>query len=112
MNTITIRAGARLTLLVERADELAESVTFTMQNYGDVKQQTVAYDSNGKAWIEFGSPDTDNHGRWEYQLAENFADSTSPDIYPSGGVDCGGCGVCSLPKIVICKSLPMGESDD
>lgn len=104
--TIKIRAGARLTLMVERADPLAESVTIIMQNYGNIKTQTQEYDETGIAWIEFNSPDTDTHGTWEYQLSENFPDS-SPDIYPVGG-DCGGCGTCGLPKIVICRSLPMG----
>lgn len=103
---ITIRATARLTLLVERADPTAISVTITMQNYGDVKTQTQPYAEDGTAWIEFNSPDTDIAGTWEYQLAENFADS-SPDIYPVNSSDCGGCGSCALPKIKILKSLPV-----
>ena len=106
MEDITIRQGSRLTFTVQRADENAVSATFRFSN-GDVTvEDTVAYDSEGSAYFEFGTPDTDIVGEYEYQVNENFS-SGSPDIYPNMD-DCDGD--CELPKLTICESLPAETS--
>ena len=102
MDDIKIRQGSRFTFIVQREDENAVSATFIFSDGTIIHSKTVAYDVNGNAYFEIGSPDTDVVGVYEYQVNENFA-SGSPDIYPN--ID--GCdGDCDLPKLTICESLP------
>lgn len=103
MDNLKIRAGARLSFTVERADEEAISATFIAANDDVVVSDTVTYDSEGKAQFQFDSPDTDVVGVYEYQVNENFA-TGSPDIYPSAD-ECDGD--CDLPTLKICESLEV-----
>lgn len=105
MNSLKIRAGARLNLTVQRADETAVSATFIAVLDEFVITDTVAYNSEGVASFQFDSPDTDNVGIYEYQVNENFS-SGSPDIYPNAD-DCDGD--CDLPTLEICESLEVGS---
>jgi len=106
MDNLTIRAGARLSFTVERADDEAVSATFIAQSDDATITDTVDYDSEGKAEFQFDSPDTDVVGDYQYQVNENF-ESGSPDIYPSSD-DCDGD--CDFPELKICESLPEDES--
>lgn len=105
MNSMTIRAGGRLSFEIQRGDDTAVSATFIMQMQeqpGTVVSVTEPYDSNGVAFFDIGSPDTDEVGVYNYQINENFA-SGSPDIYP----DPEKCSQdCDFPTITICESLP------
>lgn len=106
MESIEIRQYGRLSFDVQRADDTAVSATFIFSNDTKTVEDTIAYDSNGTAHFEFGSPDTDVAGEYEFQVNENF-ESGSPDIYPN--VD--NCdGDCDLPTLVICESLSAGGS--
>lgn len=108
MKNLKIRAGARLTFTVERADSTAVSATFIAYNEASGMEitDTVSYDPDGQAAFEFNSPYTDVVGEYEYQINENFA-TGSPDIYP----DVSGCeGDCELPILEICESLSLGSS--
>lgn len=101
-NNITIRAGARLTFTIQRADPNAVSATFIAEMDGVIITDTVPYDSEGVAVFQFDSPDTDVVGTYDYQVNENFP-TGSPDIYPSLG-DCFG-DECEFPQLIICESL-------
>lgn len=101
---IRIRQGARLSFLVYQADPSSVSATFIAQMGTTVITDTVNY-VDGVAEFDFGSPDTDAVGVYEYQVNENFT-TGSPDIYPATG----GCdGDCELPTLEICYSLPEGS---
>lgn len=102
MNDMKIRAGARLSFSVTRADDTAVSATFIAQFETNIISDTVEYDEDGVAAFQFDSPDTDVVGEYEYQVNENF-ETGSPDIYPSGD-DCGG-DECEFPTLEICESL-------
>lgn len=105
MDSMRVRAGARLTFTVQRADLTAISATFIAQNDDHTITDTVPYNSDGVAAFQFDSPDTDIVGTYEYQVNENFAEG-SPDIYPN--ID--GCdGDCDLPALEICESLEAGS---
>lgn len=105
-DSITVRRGGRLSFTVERADPEAVSVTFIAQMGAVIIEVTESYDSEGLAYFDIGSPDTDIVGLYEYQINENFANGDT-DIYPSQD----GCdGDCDLPTLEICESLPMGDS--
>lgn len=108
MNTdnMQIRAGARLTFTIQRADDEAVSATFIAKYEEAIITATENYDSEGVATFQFDSPDTDVVGTYEYQINENFA-TGSPDIYPSTD-DCDGD--CDLPTLEICESLELGSS--
>lgn len=100
-----IRAGARLSFTVTRADDEAISATFIAENEDNTITDTVVYDAVGVAAFQFDSPDTDTVGVYEYQVNENFT-TGSPDIYP----DLDGCdGDCDLPELEICPSLEVGS---
>lgn len=105
MDDMLIRAGEQLTFPIYQGDPSSVSATFIAQ-YQDVTiTDTVEY-VDGVALFEFGSPDTDVDGTYEYQVNENF-ETGSPDIYPSAD-DCdGGCG---FPILEICESLPSEGS--
>lgn len=103
MDNLKIRAGARLSFTVERADNEAVSATFIAANEDLIISETVEYNSEGKAAFQFDSPETDVVGVYEYQVNENF-ESGSPDIYPSAD-DCDGD--CDLPTLEICESLEI-----
>jgi len=107
MDEMKIRAGARLSFTIVRSNEDAVSATFIADDgAGHIITDTVAYDSDGNAAIQFDSPDTDVVGEYEYQVNENFA-TGSPDIYPSAD----GCdGDCDFPTLEICESLEVGSS--
>lgn len=101
---MTIRAGARLDFVVERADSEAVSATFLAVKQEDAEiiiTDTVEYDEDGNAQFQFDSPDTDIVGLYDYQVNENF-ESGSPDIYPNGD-DCEED--CDFPTLEICESL-------
>lgn len=106
MQDITIRQGGKLSFEVQRADEQAISATFMFGDNELLVSDTVAYDSDGIAFFEFGSPDTDDVGEYSYQVNENF-ETGSPDIYPNID-DCDGD--CDLPKVIICEALPLESS--
>lgn len=101
LDTMKIRAGARLSFTVQRADDEAVSATFIAVNDTVTITDTIAYDEDGIAAFQFDSPDTNVVGEYEYQVNENFA-TGSPDIYPNGD-DCDGD--CDLPTLEICESL-------
>jgi len=106
MNNMKIRAGARLTFTINRADDEAVSATFIASDGTNVITDTVEYDADGVAVFQFDSPDTDVVGVYDYQVNENFA-TGSPDIYPSAD----GCdGDCDLPTLEICESIELGSS--
>lgn len=106
MQDITIRQGSKLSFDVQRADDSAISATFMFGDEELLVSDTVVYDSAGLAHFEFGSPDTDEVGEYEYQVNENF-ESGSPDIYPNlDSCD----GDCDLPKVIICEALPLETS--
>lgn len=105
MDDLKIRAGARLSFTVERADDEAVSATFLAVMDDVVITDTVDYDEDGKAAFQFDSPNTDVVGVYDYQVNENF-ESGSPDIYPSAD-DCDGD--CDLPTLEICESLEAGS---
>lgn len=101
MNNMKIRAGARLSFNIQRADSEAISATFIAIYDTNEISDTVIYDADGIASFQFDSPDTDIVGTYEYQVNENFA-AGSPDIYPNTE----GCdGDCDLPTLEICPSL-------
>lgn len=102
-NDIKIRQGSRLTFTIQRADIEAVSATFIALLDDYMITDTVAYNANGEAYFEFGSPDTDIAGEYEYQVNENFP-TGSPDIYPKGD-----CDDCDFPKLEICESLEVGS---
>jgi hypothetical protein len=106
LDTITIRAGARLNFTIERADADAVSATFLAVYGSHSITDTVNYDADGFAAFQFDSPDTDFVGDYEYQVSENFA-TGSPDIYPNFD-NCDGD--CDLPTLQICESLSIGSS--
>ncbi len=101
MDSMQIRAGARLSFSVEQADSTSVSATFIADDgAGHIITDTVAY-TDGVAAFQFDSPDTDYIGTYEYQINENFS-SGSPDIYPNVD-DCDGD--CDFPTLEICESL-------
>lgn len=100
-----IRAGARLSFTITRADSEAVSATFIARLDDLIITDTVAYDEDGVAAFQFDSPDTDVVGEYEYQINENFA-SGSPDIYPTADCD----GDCDFPTLEICESIEEGSS--
>lgn len=100
MQKLQIRAGAQLTFAVERADDSAVSATFIAKLNNTVITDTVDYDVNGIAEFEFGSPETDTVGTYEYQVNENFT-TGSPDKYPNTD----NCQTCELPKLYILEAL-------
>lgn len=102
---ITIRQFGRLTFNVERSDPEAVSATFRFSDGTNTVEKTVEYDDDGVAYFEFGSPDTDVIGDYDYQVNENFAVG-SPDIYPIQD-DCDGD--CEFPQLHICESIPDEE---
>lgn len=106
MDSMKIRAGARLSFSVARADDTAISATFIAQLDDTTITDTIEYDENGVAAFQFDSPDTDIVGVYEYQINENF-ETGSPDIYPSFD-DCDGD--CDLPELEICESLSAESS--
>lgn len=106
MQELTIRQEGRLSFTVQRADPTAVSATFIFSDGTTSVSDTVAYDSDGLAYFEFGSPDTDVVGEYEYQVNENF-ETGSPDIYPNMD-NCDGD--CDLPKLTICESLTSETS--
>lgn len=105
MNDMKIRAGEQLRFSITQADPDSLSATFIAQSEDNTISSTVLY-SNGVAWFEFNSPDTDAIGVYKYQVNENFP-TGSPDIYPSPG----GCksGNCGFPTLEICESLTEGS---
>ena len=105
LDTMTIRAGARLNFTIERADSEAISATFLAVDGANSLTDTVEYDEDGIATFQFDSPDTDLEGDYEYQVSENFA-TGSPDIYPNAD-DCDGD--CDFPTLEICESLEIGS---
>ena len=104
MNSIKIRAGARLNFVVDQADPESISATFIAVFEGTIITDTVEY-IEGKANFQFDSPDTNVVGVYEYQVNENFL-SGSPDIYPSFD-NCDGD--CAFPTLEICESLEEGS---
>lgn len=105
MNNMQVRQSGRLSFTITRADSEAVSATVIFTKGIDTFSDTVLYDSDGVAFFEFGSPDTDILGVYEYQVNENFA-TGSPDIYPNMD-DCDGD--CDLPTLEICRSLNEGS---
>jgi hypothetical protein len=105
MKDMKIRQGGRLSFEVIRADSEAISATVIFSSDEYSFSDTIAYDEDGKAFFEFGSPDTDTVGLYDYQVNENFSEG-SPDIYPSAD-DCEGD--CEFPTLEICQSLPEGS---
>ena len=102
MDSMKIRAGARLNFTIERADPTAISATFLAVGETVSITDTVAYVS-GVANFQFDSPDTDVVGIYQFQVNENFA-TGSPDIYPNTD----GCdGDCDFPTLEICESLEV-----
>ena len=105
MKDMKIRAGSRLSFAVERADPEAVGATFLAVSGSTTITDTVSYNADGVAYFIFGSPETDTVGIYDYQVSENFANS-SPDIYPSVD-DCDGD--CDFPQLEICTSLTEGS---
>lgn len=104
MNSMKIRAGARLNFTVEQADSESISATFLAVFEDNTITDTVDY-VNGKAVFDFNAPDTSIVGVYSYQVSENFT-SGSPDIYPNlDGCD----GDCDFPTLEICESLESGS---
>ena len=102
MDSMKIRAGARLTFTIERADPNAISATFLAVGETVSITDTVDYVS-GVANFQFDSPDTDVVGIYQFQVNENFT-TGSPDIYPNTD----GCdGDCDFPTLEICESLEV-----
>jgi hypothetical protein len=106
MDSMKIRAGARLNFTITRANDDAISATFIADDgVGHIITDTIAY-TDGVADFQFDSPDTDNVGTYDFQVNENFA-TGSPDIYPNAD----GCdGDCDFPTLEICESLEEGSS--
>jgi len=106
MDSMKIRAGARLNFTITRANDDAISATFIADDgAGHIITDTIAY-TDGVADFQFDSPDTDNVGTYDFQVNENFA-TGSPDIYPNAD----GCdGDCDFPTLEICESLEEGSS--
>jgi hypothetical protein len=103
MNNMKVRSGGRLSFNITRGDSTAVSATFIMQHQDtDIFiSVTEAYNSEGIAAFELGSPETDVVGVYDYQVNENYA-TGSPDIYP----DISGCDDdCELPTVTVCESL-------
>ena len=81
MSKLQIRAGAQLTFEIEQANPESISATFIAKSENVVITNTVEYDADGIARFEFGAPDTNTAGTYDWQVNENFA-SGSPDKYP------------------------------
>lgn len=100
MDSIKIRAGARLNFVVDQSDSTSISATFLAVFGSNSITDTVTY-VDGKASFQFDSPDTNVVGVYYYQVSENFA-TGSPDIYPNFD-QCDGD--CDFPTLEICESL-------